>query len=397
MRSARLERLIGERIDPAESRAILERLGFDVTERDGDLEVQTPYFRAGDVQREVDVIEEVARIHGLQRLPATLPARRQAIGGLAPEQKLRRAVEDLLRARGLNETVTFSFIAPDAVERLRIPRNDDRARVLPVANPLSEEQSTMRTTLLPGLLQVAGHNLARDLEQLRLFETGRVFLSNGADRLPDEQLHLGVLLAGDFEPAGWRSPARPAGFYVIKGIVVAVLDLLGVDWRLADGGPPFLHPGRAAEVLIGSREAGYLGELHPLVARDFGLGDLEQPPAVMELDLDAVLGAASSTERRYEDLITYPAVQQDIAVIVEEAVEAQTVVDCVRAAAGPLLRSVRVFDLYRGEQAGAGNKSLALRLEFRSGERTLTDAEIAAVREQIKQALAASTGGTLRE
>jgi len=176
-----------------------------------------------------------------------------------------------------------------------------------------------------------------------------------------------------------------------------VLGGLGVAWRLADGGPPFLHPGRSAQVLIGSHDAGWLGELHPLVTRDWDLDDLDRPPVAMELDLDVVLPAAIAAKPRYEDLITYPAVLQDLAVVVEEPVEAQTVIDTVRAAGGSELRSVQVFDLYRGDQVGAGNKSLALRLEFRSPDRTLTDEEVGAVRGRIKEALARETGGSLRE
>jgi phenylalanyl-tRNA synthetase beta chain len=148
---------------------------------------------------------------------------------------------------------------------------------------------------------------------------------------------------------------------------------------------------------VDAREAGCLGELHPAVAAEFGLGDLDRPPVVLELDLDVVLPIAARRQRRYTDLSSYPPVFQDLAVVVDEPVEAQTVVDSVRSAAGPELRDVQVFDLYRGEQVEKGRKSLALRLEFRSGERTLTDEEVAATRERIKEQLAADTGGTLRE
>ena len=396
LRTARLEGLLGERIEPAESRAILARLGFEVAERDGDLEVVVPYWRHDDVYREADVIEEVARVHGLQRLPATLPARR-GIGGLSGAQRLRRTIEDHLRGRGLSEAVNFSFISPDAVRRMRLTEDATRGRVLPIANPLSEEQSVMRTSLLPGLLEVARHNVARDIDDVRLFETGRVFYSRGPYEQPHERLHLAVVLTGDFTPRTWRHDALPADFYVVKGLLVGLLDLLGVQWRLIDGGPRFLHPRRAAEVVVDAREAGCLGELHPAVAADFGLGALGRPPVALELDLDVVLPVAEREERRYRDLISYPAVYQDVAVVVDEPVEAQTVVDAVRAAAGPELRDVRVFDLYRGEQVGEGRKSLALRLEFRSEERTLTDEEVAATREQIKQHIARETGGSLRE
>jgi phenylalanyl-tRNA synthetase beta chain len=269
--------------------------------------------------------------------------------------------------------------------------------VLPMANPLSEDQSVMRTTLVPGLLEVARHNVARDMQDLKLFETGRVFFAKGRDELPDERLYLGLLLAGDFESPTWRHPALQADFYSAKGVLVALLDALGVRWRLVAGGPPFLHPGRAAELVVDAREAGWLGELHPAVAADFGLGELERPPVVLELDLGVVLPVAERVTRRYEDLITYPAVIQDIAVVVDEAVEARTVIDTVAGAGGDELRSVHVFDVYRGDQVGDGRKSLAMRLEFRSADRTLTDAEVAARRDRIREAVAHETGGTLRE
>ncbi len=209
LRSARLQGLLGERIEPAQSQAILERLGFAVEPLDGDLEVEVPYWRHYDVYREADVIEEVARMHGLDRLPVTLPARHEAVGGLSPAQRLRRTIEDYLRGRGLSEAVNFSFISPDAVRRLRLDQDATRGRVLSLANPLSEDQSVMRTSLLPGLLDVNRHNVARDIEDVRLFETGRVFYSKGPYELPDERLHLAVVVSGDFVPA-LLAPGCPA-------------------------------------------------------------------------------------------------------------------------------------------------------------------------------------------
>jgi phenylalanyl-tRNA synthetase beta chain len=348
------------------------------------------------VTREADVIEEVARIHGLEKIPATLPAREAAIGRLTRDQAQRRRVEDLLRDRGLSEVITYSFIAPDAADLLRLSEVAGRRRALHLSNPLSEEMSAMRLMLLPGLLETARRNLAHDLAELRIFETGRVFFSNGAGRLPEERLRLAVLLAGTYRPRTWRSPAMEPDFYVIKGLLQAVLETLRVDWRLAGGGPPFLHPGRAADVLVAGHEAGWVGEVHPLVARNFGLEDLERPPAVFELDLDVVLAAAGSTPT-YIDLITYPAVFQDIAVVVDEAVEAQTVIEIVRMGGGRHLRNVTVFDLYRGEQVGEGRKSIALRLEFRALDRTLTDEEVATQRAEIRAMLARGIGASLRE
>jgi phenylalanyl-tRNA synthetase beta chain len=396
LRPARVEKLLGERVEAQEAAALLERLGFEVAGKDGQLDVVVPYFREGDVQREADLIEEVARVHGLNRLPSTLPAREAAVGGLTRTQNLRRGAADLLRGRGLSEVVNFSFVSPGVTAKLRLPPEDARTRVLLITNPLSEDQSAMRTTLLPGLLAAAQRNVARDQASLALFETGRIFLSNGPEVQPEERLHLGTLLGGELTPKTWRQAARPADFYVVKGLLAGLLEALRVDWRLIDGGPPFLHPGRAAEVLIDANDAGYLGEVHPEVARDFGLDDLEQPPAVFEIDLGVTLAAAEKTERRFVDLISYPPVYQDIAVVVDEAVEAQTVLDSVRTAAGPELRSVRIFDVYRGEQVGAHKKSLTLRLEFQSAERTLSDQDVAAIRSRIETRLAQEVGGKLR-
>jgi phenylalanyl-tRNA synthetase beta chain len=185
-----------------------------------------------------------------------------------------------------------------------------------------------------------------------LFECGRVILSKGQERLPDEQHNLCVVCTGAFEPATWRSGARPPDFYAAKGLLVGLLDALRVDWRLADGGPAFLHPGRAAEVLIAGREAGWVGEVHPLVARSFGL---EEPPTALEIDLDVTLAAAQALTKD-RDLISYPAVRQDIAVVVDDAIEARTVMEVVRAAGGPELRGADVFDLYRGGAASRGQE-----------------------------------------
>jgi phenylalanyl-tRNA synthetase beta chain len=395
LRSERVEGLLGERIEPGECRALLERLGFSVNGHDGDLDVDVPFYRSYDVLREPDLIEEVARLHGLDKLPATLPSRERAVGGLTRVQRRGRLVEDFLRARGLNEAVTYSFISPDAVDHLELPAGDERRRVLHIANPLSGEQSAMRTTLVPGLLDAARYNLDRDIGEVHLFELGRVFFSNGTERLPEEQLHLGVLLAGDYQAETWRGEAKAPDFYVVKGLLAALLETLSVTWRLAVGGPSFLHPGRAAEVMVGAHEAGWLGEVHPRVLRSFGVDAGGAPCTVLELNLDVVL--EHGEEPAYEDVITYPAVFQDIAVVVDEAVEAQTVVECVRSVSGPDLRSVRVFDLYRGEQVGERKKSLALRLEFRAADRTLTDDEIAPLRQKIREALEREIGGTLRE
>jgi phenylalanyl-tRNA synthetase beta chain len=395
LRHERMEKLLGERIEPDAVHGILERLGF---ERQGDA-WRVPAWRDSDVQREADLIEEVARIHGLDKLPTTLPARRHAVGRLTTSQLLRRRLEDLLRDRGLHECVSYSFTSAAAIERLRL----GDVPLLALDNPLSEDTGVMRPLLLPGLLDAARHNAAHGRPALKLFESAHVYrpaapldaAPAGSPRgeLPAlERHHLCVLLT-EAAPGGWRSEPRPADFHAARALLEAVMQAAGVDWRAREGGQPFLHPGRHASVLAGGeQETGWIGELHPLVTRDW---DVAGPVAGFELDIESIVELAGDRADVYSDVTSFPAVLQDIAVVVAEGIPAADVERAVRAGGGELLRAVRLFDLYRGEQAGEGNKSLALRLEFRAPDRTLTDDEVARLRAAIERELE-RIGGKLR-
>jgi phenylalanyl-tRNA synthetase beta chain len=390
LRRARMEKLLGEEIEPRRVEEILARLGFAPVP-DGDrVSVSVPPWRDSDVQREADLIEEVARIHGLDKLPTTLPARRDAVGRLTPSQRLRRRVEDLLRDRGLDECVSYSFTSPRAIERLRL----GDMQLLRLENPLSEEQSVMRPLLLPGLLDAAHHNAAHGRPGVALFESAHVYLpsepldgdwagSPGGRTPASEAHHLAALLT-EAAPGSWRTPARPADFYAARAVLEGVLGAAGVPWHPVRSPRPFLHPGRAASVVSDEREIGWVGELHPLVARSW---HLPGPVAAFELDVDAVVELSEGRREVYRDVTSFPAVLQDIAVTVPEDVPAADVETAVRAGAGDLLAGVAVFDLYRGEQVGEGHKSLALRLEFRAPDRTLTDEEVAERRAAIERRL----------
>ena len=383
LRAERMERLLGERIPEETANGILERLGFAQTD-DGWL---VPPWRDSDVQREADLIEEVARIHGLDKLPTTLPAREQAIGRLSGSQPLRRRLEDLLRDRGLLEAISYSFTSPHALARLRLTDAD----TLRVENPLSEDLSVMRPLVLPGLLDAAQHNAAHGRSGIALFESAHVYLPGRGQTPSHEPTHICAVVT-QASPPGWRTPARPADFYAVKALLEALMEAAGVEWRAQEGGPPFLHPGRAATIVAADgSELGWLGELHPLVLREW---ELDGPIAGFELDADRLFELAPQVST-YSDVTSFPAVLQDIAVIVSDDVSAERLAEVVREGAGELLRSLRVFDLYHGEQVGEGSKSLALRLEFRAPDRTLTDEEVAERRAAIESALE-SIGGKLR-
>jgi phenylalanyl-tRNA synthetase beta chain len=383
LRAERMERLLGERVEDETASAILERLGFRQTD-DGWL---VPPWRDSDVQREADLIEEVARIHGLDKLPTTLPAREQAIGRLTGSQPLRRRLEDLLRDRGLLEAISYSFTSPHALARLRLTD----AETLTVENPLSEDLSVMRPLILPGLLDAAQHNAAHGRAGIALFESAHVYLPGRGQTPSHEPTHISVLVT-EAAPAGWRTSRRAADFYVVKALLEALMEAAGVEWRAQEGGPPFLHPGRAATIVAaGGSELGWLGELHPLVLREW---ELDGPIAAFELNADRLFELAPDAST-YSDVTSFPAVLQDIAVIVPDDVSAERLAEVVTDGAGDLLSALRVFDLYHGEQVGEGNKSLALRLEFRAPDRTLTDEEVAERRTAIERALEA-IGGKLR-
>ncbi|HET7455008.1 MAG TPA: phenylalanine--tRNA ligase subunit beta [Solirubrobacterales bacterium] len=419
LRAERVEGLLGMFISQADQKTYLERLGFEAREAGDDLEVVVPPDRHYDVTREVDLIEEVARVHGIdEHLPTTLPAVGGAVGGLSREQRLRRRAEDGLRDLGFDQVVGWSFTDPGEPGRLRIPEDDPRAKPVLLANPLSEDQSAMRTLLLGSLLDVAARNTARGTGPLALFESARVYLTDdpptgrkrpdtGRNRPVDplaghfagdqpapfaEPHRLAAIAVGPLAPRSWRGGGEAADFFALKGVLEGLAALLGVELEFAPVEEAFLHPGRAAAVSVGDAPAGWLGEVHPLVCRTW---DLDAAVA-FEIDLAPLLAAATVGEERYEDVTTFPAVYQDLAVVLPAETPAAEVRAAVMAGGGELLRAAEVFDLYEGEQLGEGRKSLALNLEFRADDRTLTDEEVAERRAAIEAKLG-EIGGSLRE
>jgi phenylalanyl-tRNA synthetase beta chain len=345
-RPARANALIGLDVPEDEQRAILDGLGFDVT---AGWTALVPTWRARDVTREIDLVEEIARFR-LEEVPFTLPQRTAMFGRLTPAQRLRRAVEEVLVGAGFFEAYTWSLVPEDP---------DPNAIELP--EPISAEQRILRTEILPSLVAPARHNAELGFEDVALFEVARVYLP-GARRLPDEHWHVaGVVVAETDERA----------FYRAKGAVETLLAALKVEGRF--------EPAADGAAVLGLGSLGNLGE---------GL-------AGFELDLDALLEQLPGVPL-YEDVITFPAVKQDLAFVVDEGVAAGELVDAAREAAGAQLREMRVFDVYRGEQAGPGKKSLAFRVAFQSPERTLTDEDAAALRGRIVDALARRFGATLR-
>jgi phenylalanyl-tRNA synthetase beta chain len=391
LRQDRVRAILGVPVSVERQAEILEALDFRSQPTPEGLSVVVPALRRDDVTREVDLIEEVARIDGLDRLPATLPARRGAAGMLSHAQRVVRAAEDAMVGRGLNESVGWSFADPGLLDRLRLGPDDPMREVVRLENPLSDAQSIMRPTLLGSLLDAARHNVARNGPDVGLFESGTVYRASPDGPLALEHHALGVLISGALGPRSWRGgPSGEADFFAAKALLAGLLGKLHVDWSVEPRVWSFLHPGRSAAVLSGSQTLGFLGEVHPLVA---GAWDLERT-AVFTVDLGK-LAAASPPVVAFRSFAAVPSLRRDLAVTLPAAVSAAAVLDAVKRAAGEVLDDVGVFDVYTGEQVGAGRRSLALALTFRSAERTLTDEDIAPVRERIVAALAA-LGGELR-
>jgi len=376
-----------------------------------DLVVVPPPWRR-DVTDPFDLVEEVARVVGYDQVPSVVPT--APVGrGLTQDQQLRRRVGRTLAGAGFVEVITFPFIGPEAFDDLGLAADDPRRTALRLANPLSREAPLMTTTLLPGLLQTAARNVGRGSVDQALFEVATVTLpEDGAaapilpvDRrptdaewaqlqqaLPDQPLHLGLVLVGDRERGGWWGPGRPVTW---SDAVAAVRDLaaslgLAVDVRAAQRAP--WHPGRCAAITLtqqdGAALVGHAGELHPRVCTAFGL-----PPrtAAGEVDLTVLLENAVAVVRA-PGLSSFPVAKEDVALVVDVDLPAETLARTLREGAGELCESVRLFDVYTGEQIGAGRKSLAFALRFRAPDRTLTEAETAVARDAAV-ALAAERHG----
>jgi phenylalanyl-tRNA synthetase beta chain len=383
-RHERLEALSGMDVSPQESAAALRRLGCEVEEGPRAHEVQVPFERAADLTREVDLIEEVVRVVGLDRVPELLP-RLVGRGRRRPERALAERLARRAADLGLSESITYSMVAEGDADLLRMAPDDPRRQTVRIANPLTEEMGVMRRSMLPGLLRAAARNQARQRADGGLFEIGRTY-GPGEGGLAEERAWLAGLVWGEFGPRGWRTVPRPVDVHAAVGLAQALARAGAVELAPAPNEAPYFHPVRQARLLAGDATVAWAGEVHPLVLRNF---DLAGPAAAIVIDLAALLAAAPTEPRAYEDLVTVPTSTRDLAVVVDEAVPVADLVSAAREAGRPLVRAVEVFDRYVGAQVGEGKVSLALRLSIVDPGRTLTDEEIDAAAAAVAAALEA--------
>jgi len=385
LRPERANAIIGIQLSGAEMIDILRRLEFTVQELpEGILSVVAPSYRV-DIEREIDLIEEIARLNGFDRIPATMPVAPVISDRPTPHQRLERAVRDALVAQGMTEVINFSFTTPDAAGKLTLSDDDPRRRGIRLANPLVEEQSIMRTSLLPGLLETAARNMNFRSLDLKLFEMRRVYLPTAASEMPREPICIVGALTGSPNREGWSNIAATTDFYDAKGIVENILDLLNitnVKW-VADTPEPYFHPGKSCSIMAGRERIGVLGEIHPTVQENFGL---DKPVYCFELDFEKLVQLARQ-QRSINVPSRFPDSSRDIAMLAPEEVPAERIIECVRGAKIPEIEQVEIFDVYRGTGIPEGYKSIAIRIRYRSYDRTLKDEEIGTLHSKVLDSL----------
>ena len=386
VRHARIESLLGLELEPAEIESLLTRLGIEMRRlKPKEWEALPPSYRF-DLSIEEDFVEEVGRMIGYDRIPA-VPGHSPAHLGSATELEIdHERLADVLVARGYHEVVTYGFVDRELVHTIT-----PDVEPLALANPISQDLAVMRTSLWPGLLNVARQNLARQQTRLKLFEMGRQYASDGAGR-PIETPMLAGLVLGSRRPEHWDPEKADADFYDVKADVCALLKLTGDadEFRFEAAVHPALHPGQSARIVRNGEEAGWLGTIHPKLQRDL---ELRRPVVLFSLRLDV---ASRAEVPRYRPFSRFPAVRRDLAVVVDEAVQAEALLRHAREAAGDVLQRAVIFDVYTGQGIEPGRKSIALGLILQGVSRTLTDADADQIVAAVVQRLERNLGARIR-
>ena len=370
LRADKINALLGTDIDAAEMCRILQELGFGV---DGDI-ITVPSWR-GDVEHYSDLAEEVARFYGYNQIPTTAMTGVTTRGGYSPEQMLERSLGTVCRSLGYDEIITYSFISPTYYDKIRLPEDSPLRKSMKIMNPLGEDTSIMRTTVMPSMLEILTRNYNYRNKEAHLYELGRTYFER-EDGMADEPKHLSLGVYGPEE-----------SFFTLKGAVETILDSIRAEdvTYVAEKSDPSYHPGRCAKVYVNGQEVGTLGQIHPLVAANYGI-DAELYYADLKFD---ALFASRGADPEYQPLPKFPAVTRDIAVLVDKAVTVGAMESSIQAAAKGLLKDVTLFDIYEGAKLPTGKKSVAFNLVLRADDRSLTaqeaDDEVNLVLERLKK------------
>jgi phenylalanyl-tRNA synthetase beta chain len=396
--ASRVNRVLGTELDRGEAAALLERVGIATREEGEDGLVATIPSHRNDLHLREDLIEEIARIYGYERIPTTLPTARLEPAEVPAAWTLAERTRDGMTAEGLIETMTFPFVSEGDLAALRLAEDDPRRHGLRLLNPIQDRDGRLRTLLAPSLLRVAQQNRNRQIDRVGIFEVCRVFLPRGegteaAATPAREPLTLGALVTRGQDRRLWGPAVAPPLFFELKGVAERLLTRLGYVASLRRGGNvPFLHPGAQAGLEVSGQMVGCVGELHPEVAAAF---ELDVPGAYLEVDLTA-LQTADKKDVQFREVSREPAIRRDLAALFERGCSAGEVVEGIRKAAGPDLISVELFDRYEGEGVPGDRVSLAFRLVFQRADRTLADTEVAKSMDRVVRTLTHRFGAELR-
>ena len=398
LRPERVNFVLGTALETVEMVQILSRLGFDVDAAGDVYQITVPTFRS-DVTREIDLIEEIARVYGYDNIPTTLPKGDIPVPALNPKTEVRGRIKGFLLAAGMMEAVNYSFCDPNCFDKIRIEADSRLRDAVPLRNPLSPEMSVLRTTLMPGLLQNAQHNRNHQIDTIALFEIGSVFVRDGESGRSDlriatlEPERVTGVLAGQIGEGVYSNPYRHPDFFDIKGLVEGLLEVCGiVDYTLQKTNTPTFHPGRNAEVLLDDRRIATFGEVHPEVLENY---DLPYKAYLFEFDLEGLVDAATFA-KRFEPISIYPKVARDLAIVVDDGTLSDMPTELIYATGGDAVESVRLFDVYEGEQVPEGKKSLAYTVTYHSATETLTDKAVNALHDKVVKRLNRELGAELR-
>ncbi|MCU0594894.1 MAG: phenylalanine--tRNA ligase subunit beta [Desulfobacterota bacterium] len=396
LRVDKTNRFLGTDLSQDTIKAYLQALEMEVEPRDANvLRVAAPLFRV-DLTRDWDLMEEVARMEGYDRIPVTMPAIRPSDEKESPEMSLGDRVRDILVGLGFSEVISFSFVAPESADSLGAEKDSPLRSFVPLLNPLTVDQSVMRTSLVPGLLAAVKTNLSYGEKDLRLFEWGRVFIRREGKDLPEERLALTGLITGLANPKEWHREERASDFYDAKGAAEALLKALGLRSPAFERGntPPWYSKETASLIRLAGQGLGIVGQLSAEALKRFDV----DAPEVFAFEIDgSVLLRQATGQRTFEPLAKFPAVYRDLSIVAKRSVESAKIQEIILRVGGGLVESVSLFDLFKGGKIDPSEKALAFRICYRSRESTLDGKDINKLHESIVQSIGKETGARLRE
>lgn len=379
---------IGTTISAEEVKDILARLGFEV-KTEGEEFIITVPTRRGDISIEADIVEEVARLYGYDKIPSTLPKGTPTLGALTDYQQKRRLARRTLEGAGLYQAITYSLTSEEKAGQFALEKRE----AVKLAMPMSEERSHLRMSIVPQLLEAVKYNNARQIDSVALYEIGSVFLKQENEQLPDEREHIAAAVTGLWEASLWQGEKKAVDFFVLKGVLESLFEALGMQDQIQyrQAVLEHMHPGRTAEVLLNGDVIGFIGQVHPALQKELDLKDTY----VFELSFNQ-LAEAAVAPISYQSIPRFPSITRDIALVVDKEKAAGELEAIIKKAGGELLKEVHVFDLYEGEHLEAGKKSLAFSLKYFDPERTLTDEEVTTAHEKVLKAVHDEAGAVLR-